>query len=84
MRRKNNRLIPETGNWSGLTTLGTDGFGRSAARAELRDFFEVDHRFIALAALTALAQRNELSADVVIKAMEAMRIYADKPNPISS
>ena len=41
-----------------LTSLGTDGFGRSEGRAALRDFFEVDAKSIAYAALAALAQRR--------------------------
>ena len=43
-----------------MISLGTDGFGRSEARAELRDFFEVDARYITLATLYALSQAGEL------------------------
>src|SRR5271170_5338977 len=39
-----------------LCALGTDGFGRSEGRAALRDFFEVDARFITLATLHELLQ----------------------------
>src|SRR6185436_4699088 len=39
-----------------LTSLGTDGFGRSEGRASLREFFEVDARFITVATLSALQQ----------------------------
>ena len=45
-----------------MTTLGTDGFGRSDTRAELRDFFEVDARWIAHAALVRLARRDLCAA----------------------
>jgi pyruvate dehydrogenase E1 component len=61
--------------------LGTDGFGRSDTRQKLRDFFEVDRRFVALAALKALADREKISRDVVDKARESWAIAADKPNP---
>ena len=39
-----------------LTSLGTDGFGRSENRAALRDFFEVDAKFVVASTLSALAQ----------------------------
>ena len=41
------------------TSLGTDGFGRSESRESLRDFFEVDHRFVVLATLSALARQGQ-------------------------
>lgn len=65
-----------------LTVLGTDGFGRSEARAELRDFFEVDARFITLATLTALNKAGSVKPSVVKKAMKDMSITSDKPNPL--
>jgi pyruvate dehydrogenase E1 component len=61
--------------------LGTDGFGRSDTREKLRDFFEVDRRFVALAALKALADQQNISLDVVEKARKSWSILADKPNP---
>ncbi|MCC6237620.1 MAG: pyruvate dehydrogenase (acetyl-transferring), homodimeric type [Dehalococcoidia bacterium] len=64
-----------------LTSLGTDGFGRSATRAELRDFFEVDAKHIALATLHALAQREAVPASVVARALEELGINPEKPNP---
>ena len=48
-----------------LQSLGTDGFGRSDTRAALRDFFEVDARFIALATLYALLQEKQIEPEVV-------------------
>ena len=63
------------------TVLGTDGFGRSATRAELRDFFEVDRRFIALSALSALARAQHIPVDDVRRARDAFGIDPDKPNP---
>ena len=63
------------------TVLGTDGFGRSDTRAELRDFFEVDRRFIALSALSALARDQKIPLDAVRRARDAFSIDPDKPNP---
>ena len=64
-----------------LTSLGTDGFGRSEAREELRDFFEVDARFITLATLHALQRVGELDAKVVSEAMGKLGIDSNKRNP---
>ncbi len=65
-----------------LTSLGTDGFGRSDLRQALRDFFEVDHRYIVLATLTALANDKQIKIEVVQKAMTDLGINADKLNPM--
>ena len=64
-----------------LTVLGTDGFGRSDTREELRSFFEVDRRFITIAALSALAGQQRVSLDKVRSARDELGIDADKPNP---
>jgi len=64
-----------------FVSLGTDGFGRSEGRAGLRDFFEVDRRWVAYAALSSLARRGELDAEVIEKARGELGIDADKPNP---
>src|SRR5690606_2963611 len=64
-----------------MVALGTDGYGRSEAREELRDFFEVDAKHIVLATLQALAQDGQLDADEVQKARDALSISTDKPNP---
>ena len=40
--------------------LGTDGFGRSEDRTDLRNFFEVDARFVTLATLAELAQDGQI------------------------
>jgi pyruvate dehydrogenase E1 component len=61
--------------------LGTDGFGRSDTRERLRDFFEVDRRNVAVAALKALADEGAIDATVVRKAIEKYGIAADRPNP---
>ena len=63
------------------TVLGTDGFGRSDTRDQLRSFFEVDSRYVALAALSSLAQSQQISASVVRDARDAFGIAPDKPDP---
>ena len=65
-----------------MACLGTDGFGRSDGRGALRDFFEVDARYVALAALTELAKLGKLEWDVVKGAMKDFGIEADKRNPL--
>ena len=65
-------------------TLGTDGFGRSESREALRDFFEVDSRFIALGALTALAGRKKIKRGTLEKAFKELDIDPSKPNPLTS
>ena len=64
-----------------LLSLGTDGFGRSETREALRDFFEVDAKHIALAALYALAQEGAVDADVPQRAIEELGIDPEKVNP---
>ena len=64
--------------------LGTDGFGRSDARAPLRRHFEVDRNFIALAALKSLADAGSIDRSVVAEAVGALGIDASKPDPFSS
>lgn len=81
------KLLPDgIARWipGGLTSLGTDGFGRSDCRESLRDFFEVDYRFITLGVLSALARRGEINPDVVIKAMASMEISPEKADPLLS
>ncbi|MEZ0151953.1 MAG: pyruvate dehydrogenase (acetyl-transferring), homodimeric type [Candidatus Reddybacter sp.] len=63
-------------------TLGTDGFGRSDTRAKLRDFFEVDRRYIVVAALYGLHKQGQLKAEVVSSAIEALGIDANKIDPL--
>jgi len=67
-----------------LVSLGTDGFGRSESRAALRDFFEVDSRFVVLSTLAQLARDGKLAVDVVKKAIKDLNINIDKPNPASA
>jgi pyruvate dehydrogenase E1 component len=67
-----------------LAALGTDGFGRSDGRAALRDFFEVDARFITLATLNELFREGKIDAAVVQKAVKELEINIEKPNPLFS
>ncbi|HAY70501.1 MAG TPA: pyruvate dehydrogenase (acetyl-transferring), homodimeric type [Saprospirales bacterium] len=67
-----------------LHSLGTFGFGRSETRESLRDFFEVDARHIAYAALFSLAKDGKISKEVLKKAKKQLEINADKPNPFKS
>jgi pyruvate dehydrogenase E1 component len=67
-----------------LHALGTDGFGRSDTRAALRDFFEVDARFIVLSTLYALQQEKAIEPGVVAKAISDLGINPEKPNPAIS
>ncbi len=62
--------------------LGTDGFGRSDYRRKLRDFFEVDRRWIALAALNALAADGTIERSVVADAIGKLGIDANKLDPV--
>jgi len=63
--------------------LGTDGFGRSDDRKQLRHFFEVNRCFIVIAALKALADTGELPSSVVREAIEKYGIDPEKPNPVT-
>ena len=64
-----------------FTALGTDGFGRSEAREELRKFFEIDRYYITLAALNTLAQEGQIQLNEVKKAIKKYKINTEKPNP---
>ena len=67
-----------------IVTLGTDGFGRSEDRQALRDFFEVDARFITLATLAALSRDGQIEAKVVEQAIKDLGINPEKPNPATT
>jgi pyruvate dehydrogenase E1 component len=64
--------------------LGTDGFGRSDARAELRRHFEVDRNFITLAALKALADSDCIERQTVIAAVQKLGIDPNKADPLNA
>ena len=65
-----------------VVMLGTDGYGRSETREALRDFFEVDARHIAFAALSALAREKAIPMATVKKARTALKIDPDRTNPL--
>lgn len=65
------------------TVLGTDGFGRSDTRENLREFFEVNRYYIAAATLKALADSGEIEVATVSKAIKKFGINTDKPNPLT-
>jgi pyruvate dehydrogenase E1 component len=81
------RTVPDQiRQWVGgnYVTLGTDGFGRSDARAPLRRHFEVDRHFIALAALKALADAKQIERGKVAEALAQFGLDPAKPNPLNS
>jgi pyruvate dehydrogenase E1 component len=66
----------------GLMTLGTDGFGRSDTRENLRRFFEVDAELTVIATLYALAQKGEVKPELVQKAIKDLGVDPDKVSPV--
>jgi len=62
--------------------LGTDGFGRSDTRIKLREFFEVNRHYIAIATLKALADDGKISNEQVSQAIKKYGVDPDKPNPV--
>lgn len=65
-------------------TLGTDGYGRSDTRGKLREFFEVDRRYVALAALRALSDEGKLNISVVQDAIKKYGINTERPSPFNA
>jgi len=61
--------------------LGTDGFGRSDYRRNLRQFFEVDRHYVTIAALRALADDGGVPASTVVDAIKRYGVDPQKPNP---
>jgi len=64
-----------------LHCLGTDGFGRSDSRERLRDFFEVDARYIVVAALRHLESAGTVASGTVARAIAKLEINPGKLNP---
>ena len=64
--------------------LGTDGFGRSDTRENLRKFFEIDRYYIVLNSLKALVDQGKVEKSVIEKAMDKYNIDSEKPDPINS
>ena len=71
--------IPEGRSY---TVLGTDGFGRSDTRANLRRFFEIDRYYVTVAALAALSKAGDIPAETVTQAIGKYGLDSEKPNPI--
>ncbi|MBI9101902.1 MAG: pyruvate dehydrogenase (acetyl-transferring), homodimeric type [Spirochaetales bacterium] len=72
------RLIPN----KSITILGTDGFGRSGMREDLRSFFEIDRYFIVISALKSLADSGEIDRKIVKEALKKFGIRKDRPDPV--
>ena len=78
------KIVPDQiSSWvpGGLTSLGTDGFGRSDTRSNLRRFFEVDAETTAVATLYALYQKGLVAAQTVESAIKRLDVDPDKPFP---
>jgi pyruvate dehydrogenase E1 component len=81
----NMKIVPDQiAPWvpGGLTTLGTDGFGRSETRENLRRFFEVDAECTVIATLHALAQKGALPRETVAKAIQELGVNPEKIAPV--
>ncbi|MCF7803390.1 MAG: pyruvate dehydrogenase (acetyl-transferring), homodimeric type [Candidatus Marinimicrobia bacterium] len=81
------KALPESiASWipGRLVSLGTDGFGRSDSRQALRDFFEVDERYIVVATLYGLAKEGKIEMAEVKKAIDDLDIDPEKLNPMIS
>ena len=63
--------------------LGTDGFGRSDTREKLRDFFEVDRRWVVITALRSLVDAGQMDRQKLAQAIQKYGIDAAKPNPMT-
>ena len=64
--------------------LGTDGFGRSATRQHLREFFEANANYIVYSALYALAESGEFDKAALLKSREQLNIDPNHPDPVYS
>ena len=79
------KIVPEQiAPWvaGGLTALGTDGFGRSDTRENLRSFFEIDPNMIVVATLHALAGKGSVDRTLVAKAIQDLGVNPDKAHPV--
>src|SRR5207245_5279397 len=78
------KIIPDQiAPWvpGGLDTLGTDGFGRSDTRENLRRFFEVDAECTVIATLYALAKRGAIEREAVARAIKDLGVDPEKVYP---
>lgn len=67
-----------------MMSLGTDGYGRSEDRESLRDFFEVDARYIVVASLSMLVKNGDMDVKVVSQAIKDFKLNPEKLNPMVS
>jgi pyruvate dehydrogenase E1 component len=81
MRLFADQIRPYIPRGRSYTVLGTDGFGRSDTRSKLREFFEVDRRYVVLAALRALADEGMVPVVKVAEAIKKYGIHTDRRNP---
>jgi pyruvate dehydrogenase E1 component len=65
-----------------LTSLGTDGFGRSENRAHLRRFFEISAEAIVQATLSALARRGKFDAEKAAAAVKELGFDPEAADPV--
>ena len=80
MRSFPEQVLPYLGDRH-FVALGTDGYGRSDMRAQLRKFFEVNRYYVVVAALKALADLGEVDSSLVAQAIKSYKIDPEKPNP---
>jgi pyruvate dehydrogenase E1 component len=73
------RFLPQ-----GMVALGTDGYGRSETRENLRRFFEIDAEHVALATLVELARRGEIDAGVAARAVGELGLDPEQRDPVVS
>ena len=66
-----------------FVTLGTDGYGRSDTRENLRHFFEVNRYYVVIAALKALSDDGEIDNKIVQQAIKKYGVDPEKPNPMT-
>jgi pyruvate dehydrogenase E1 component len=76
-------IADQIGQWvpGGITSLGTDGFGRSESRANLRRFFEIDAECTVVATLHALAKQGTIDRKVVAQAIKDLGVNPEKVFP---
>ena len=67
-----------------FVSLGTDGYGRSDTRKQLRHFFEVDAKHIVLASLNSLVREGSIEKDIISAAIKDLGINPDKKDPVNS
>ena len=66
-----------------FVALGTDGFGRSDSRENLRHFFEVDRHYVVVATLKALSDEGKIKSSIVADAIKKFKLDPNKPNPVT-